>query len=222
MLITLENVRDNLRTRDGQRVYFLGEGDSLTSSARDFLTRERIPILPAKKAAITRYRGLDGAWYDEKPEHMTQLTGELLVPKTHPRIVLRGKLDSLESDLLLLSLEEPGVGEPCRELLGYVRRMLKAEVLDTPLPEEKLLGLSMDELRSHSQFPQKYLGTPHFMPEPKHGLTVARLNRLRTRVRETELAAAAAFPQGREDIIRGLNRLSSAVYILMLKCVKEQ
>ena len=26
----------------------------------------------------------------------------------------------------------------------------------------------------------------------------------------------------REDIIRGLNRLSSAVYILMLKCVQQQ
>lgn len=222
MLYTLEHVRDNLRTRDGERVFFLGEGDSLTSSARDFLTRERIPILPAKKAAITRYRGLDGAWYDEKPEHMTQLTGDLLVPKTHPRIVFRGRLDSLESVLLLLSLEEPGVQEPVLELLDFVRRMLRAEVLDTPLPEGKLLGLSQEELRTYSQLPQKYLGTPHFMPEPKHGLTVARLNRLRTQVREAELAAAAAFPQGREDIIRGLNRLSSAVYILMLKSVKDQ
>ena len=36
------------------------------------------------------------------------------------------------------------------------------------------------------------------------------------------LEAARAFPEGREDIIRGLNRLSSAVYILMLKCVQQQ
>ena len=31
----------------------------------------------------------------EKPEHMTQLCGNRLVSKTHPRIVFRGKLDSL-------------------------------------------------------------------------------------------------------------------------------
>ena len=60
------------------------------------------------------------------------------------------------------------------------------------------------------------------MPGPRHGLRVARLNSLRTQVRQTELAAAQAFPEGREDIIRGLNRLSSAVYILMLKCVQQQ
>lgn len=222
MLITLENVRDNLRTREGQRVYFLGEGDTLTSSARDYLTRERIPIRPAREAKITRYRGLDGAWYDQKPEHMTQLTGDLLVPKTHPRIVFRGKLDSLESALLLLCLEEPGMASECGELLAFVRRILRCEVLEEALPEEKLLGLTQEEARSYSQFPQKYLGTPHFMPEARHGLTVARLNRLRTQVRETELAAAAAFPQGREDIIRGLNRLSSLVYVLMLKSVKGQ
>ena len=60
------------------------------------------------------------------------------------------------------------------------------------------------------------------MPGPRHGLRVARLNGLRTQVRQTELEAARAFPEGREDIIRGLNRLSSAVYILMLKCVQQQ
>lgn len=222
MLYTLENVRDNLRTRGGERVFFLGEGDTLTSAARDYLNRERIPIRPAAQAKIERFRGLDGAWYDEKPEHMTQLTGEVLVPKTHPRILFRGKLDSLESRLLLLALEEPRWKAECLELLDYVRDILKCEVLDTPLQDRRLLGRTQEELRSHSQNPQKYLGTPHFMPEPRHGITVARLNLLRTQVRETELAAAAAFPGQRQDLIRGLNRLSSAVYILMLECVKNQ
>ena len=86
MLWCLENVRDNIRTRQGRRVFFLAEGDTLTSSARDYLTEERIPIVPAAQAKITQYRGLDGCYYEEKPEHMTQLTGEVLVPKTHPRI----------------------------------------------------------------------------------------------------------------------------------------
>ena len=49
MLYTLEAVRENLRNRQGKRVFFLGKGDSLTSGARDFLLRERIDILPASE-----------------------------------------------------------------------------------------------------------------------------------------------------------------------------
>ena len=222
MLWCLENVRDNIRTRQGRRVFFLGEGDTLTSSARDYLTEERIPIVPAAQAKITRYRGLDGCYYEEKPEHMTQLTGEVLVPKTHPRIRFRGSLDSLESRILLLALEEPELQAQCGELLDFVRQILKCEVLEEPFRVDRLLGMTLDQVRTYSQLPQQYLGIPHFMPGPRHGLRVARLNVLRTQVRQTELEAARAFPEGREDIIRGLNRLSSAVYILMLKCVQQQ
>ena len=222
MLWCLENVRDNIRTRQGRRVFFLGEGDTLTSSARDYLTEERIPIVPAAQAKITRYRGLDGCYYEEKPEHMTQLTGEVLVPKTHPRIRFRGSLDSLESRILLLALEEPELQAQCSELLDFVRQILKCEVLEEPFRVDRLLGMTLDQVRTYSQLPQQYLGIPHFMPGPRHGLRVARLNGLRTQVRQTELEAARAFPEGREDIIRGLNRLSSAVYILMLKCVQQQ
>ena len=222
MLWCLENVRDNIRTRQGRRVFFLGEGDTLTSSARDYLTEERIPIVPAAQAKITRYRGLDGCYYEEKPEHMTQLTGEVLVPKTHPRIRFRGSLDSLESRILLLALEEPELQAQCSELLDFVRQILKCEVLEEPFRADRLLGMTLDQVRAYSQLPQQYLGIPHFMPGPRHGLQVARLNVLRTQVRQTELEAARAFPEGREDIIRGLNRLSSAVYILMLKCVQQQ
>ena len=222
MLWCLENVRDNIRTRQGRRVFFLGEGDTLTSSARDYLTEERIPIVPAAQAKITRYRGLDGCYYEEKPEHMTQLTGEVLVPKTHPRIRFRGSLDSLESRFLLLALEEPELQAQCGELLDFVRQILKCEVLEEPFRVDRLLGMTLDQVRTYSQLPQQYLGIPHFMPGPRHGLRVARLNGLRTQVRQTELEAARAFPEGREDIIRGLNRLSSAVYILMLKCVQQQ
>ena len=217
MLYTLEQAKANVRTREGKRVFFLGEGDTLTSAAKDYLASERIPIFPASQAKITRYVGLDGGYYEEKPEHMTQLEGNILVPKTHPRIIFRGKLDSLQAQVILLTLEEPGLKEPLGEILEFLRRMLKSEVLGEPFPFGALLGMPEEQLRKVSQLPQKYLGTPHFMPGPEDGGTIARLNVLRTQVREAELLAAAAFPTGREDVIRGLNRLSSAVYILMLK-----
>ena len=50
MLHTLDMVRMNIRNRDGKRVFYLGKGDQLTSGAREFLTRERIEILPAQEA----------------------------------------------------------------------------------------------------------------------------------------------------------------------------
>ena len=165
MLYTLENVRDNLRTREGKRVFFLGAGDNLTSAARDFLKEQRIPILPAENAKITRYETLDGGFLEEKPEHMTQLTGNLLVPKTHPRIVFRGKLDSLEAALLLEARALPEQAKALEEILGCVRKLLRCEVLEEPFVPETLCGLTEREQRARSQNPQKYYGCPHFMPE---------------------------------------------------------
>ena len=223
MLYTEETVRDNIRNREGKRVFFLGAGDRLTSAARDYLNRERIAIVPAAQAKITRYKGVDGCVYEEKPEHMTQLQGDLLVPKTHPRIRFRGKLDSLESELVLAILELPEMEKELSEMLDYVRRILRCEVLEEPFTVQSLCGLTESEQRSHSHFPQTYYGQPHFMPGPNDGLTVAKLNRLRCRTREAELAAVEAFTDSegitsRQDILRAMNRLSSMVYILMIRC----
>ena len=221
MLYTLENVRDNLRTREGKRVFFLGAGDNLTSAARDFLKEQRIPILPAENAKITRYETLDGGFLEEKPEHLTQLTGNLLVPKTHPRIVFRGKLDSLEAALLLEARALLEQAKALEEILGCVRKLLRCEVLEEPFVPETLCGLTEREQRARSQNPQKYYGCPHFMPQPADSPSILRLNRLRIQIRETELAAASAFGRDRTDILRALNRLSSLVYILMLQCKGE-
>lgn len=155
---------------------------------------------------------------EEKPEHMTALHDDILVPKTHPRIRFRGMLDTLEAELLLTASQCPSQEEALKELLALSRKILRCEVLEQPLASETLCGLSQEELRNHSHFPQEYYGQPHFMPEPSDELTILRLNRLRCLVRETELAAAAAFPPDkRPDILRALNRMSSLVYILMIR-----
>ena len=54
------------------------------------------------------------------------------------------------------------------------------------------------------------------------GAAILAVNRLRTVVRQTELAAYAAFRDGdgnvaRGDMILGLNRLSSLMWIMMIK-----
>ena len=216
MLYTLQQVKDNLRNRDGKRVFYLGKADQLTSEARDFLTRERIEILPGSAARPERYRLLGGGYMEEKPEHMTHLNGEFLVEKTHPRIAFRGAVDLLEAELLLAMGQLPQVKGELQEVLALARKLIACDVLDKPVPEETLGGLTEGELRKRSHFPQEYYGKPHFMPQPEDSQAVLFLNRLRSLVRQTELKAVAAFPQ-RPDIIRALNRMSSFLYILMLK-----
>ena len=222
MLYDEAAVRENLRNRDGKRVFFLRKGDQLTSSARDYLTRERIPILPAEQAAVKRYRLPGGGYLEEKPEHMTHLHGDVLVPKDHPRIRFRGKLEALEAELIQCQLADPALLEPVGQILDLARKILRCEVLEEPLAFDKLCGLTPQELRRHSHFPQDYYGQPHFMPSAADGPVMARLNRARCAVRETELAAAAAVRRedgtcSREDILRALNRMSSMLYILMIR-----
>ena len=216
MLYSVQAVRDNIRNREGKRVFYLGKSDQLTSEARDYLTRERIEILPAEMAKPARFRLLTGGYLEEKPEHMTHLNGDVLVEKTHPRIAFRGAMDTLEAELLLGQLELSQWQKELGEVLALVRRLLRCEVLEEPLPEQTLGGLDSGQLRAQSHRPQDYYGQPHFMPSVEDGAVVLRLNRLRSQVRYGELKAAAAVPE-RTDILQALNRMSSFLYILMIR-----
>lgn len=222
MLWDEQAVRANIRNRDGKRVYYLGKGDQLTSTARDFLRRERIEILPGSQARPERYRLLSGGYAEEKPEHMTHLNGEVLVPKTHPRIRFRGKMDTLEAELILCQLV-PGAPEGALgEILDLSRKILRCDVLEEPLRQDTLCGLTQDEQRGRSHMPQDYYGQPHFMPQASDGSVIAGLNRARCFAREAELTAVEAFSDRdgnliREDIPKALNRMSSMLYLLMIQ-----
>ena len=222
MLLTDKEVRDNIRNREGKRVYYLAKGDQLTSSARDFLNRERIEILSADQARPSRYQLLGGGYLETKPEHMTHLNGEILVPKSHPRILFRGKLDTLEAELILCQLAGEHLVGPVGEILAQARQLIRCDVLQEPVPEGKLCNLTEEEIRRRSHFPQEYYGQPHFMPEASDGIVIARLNRARCAAREAELAAVTAFSDRegnptRVDILRSLNRMSSMLYLLMIQ-----
>lgn len=227
MLYTEESVRANIRSRDGKRVFFLGKSDTLTPGARDFLSRERIEIRPAEMAKIEEYQALNGGLFREKPEHMTHLQGNVLVAKDHPRIAFRGMVDSLQAEILLCQLAVPSVKQELGEILALARRIIRCDVLEEPLKDREIIGLSEQELRQHSHRPQDYYGQPHFMPEWEDGAEILLLNRLRCAVRHTERAAVAAFTDEngnctRLDILRALNRMSSVVYILMIRVKKER
>lgn len=220
MLYDEQGARDNIRNKEGKRVFYLGQGDQLTPSARDYLSRQRVQII--NKPPDGTYKLLGGGYIDKKPEQMTHLNGDVLVHKNHPVIRFRGSMDRLQAELLLLGEKFPELRKPLQEILDLARQLIACDVMGEPVREGLLLGLSRQELRQHSHFPQEYYGQPHFMPGMEDGLLLLELNRLRSLVRAAELDAVAAFCDRdglptRADILQALNRMSGAVYILMIK-----
>ena len=222
-----------------ENTYSVEEGTILTPSAKDFLREHHITLrfdagkdkvmtataIPTRGGKASYVDAETGSELDGKPEDMTHLRMNLLVPKTHPRIEFRGRLDSLMARVIEVQLtaqEEqfPQVAEDLEELMGYIRKILAAEVKDEPLEEIVLLGMDSARLRYASHHVKETLGIDHPIPSYKMGRVCASLNLLRTQVRETELAAVRAFRAedgGRPDIVEGLNRLSSCVYIIFCR-----
>lgn len=205
------------------REFLKGRGIQLVEkSAADARDKRGMPRYPVKKNGVYTYvDAATGQGYEEKPEHMTHLRGNLLVEKTHPRIALRGRLDSFQADLMLVQCaaakaQNTALVEALQDILELTRAILGAEVREKALDEEreKILGMTPEELRDYSHHIPERLGIPHPVLDYTAGETVLSLNRLRTQARELELSAAAAFGGERVDLIRALNRLSSAIYIL--------
>ena len=215
MLYDEKAVRENIRNREGKRVFILGKADTLTPSARDFLNRERIGILPPEEAKPQRWKLLSGGFCEEKPEHFTHLDGDTLVPKNHTRIRFRGAIDTLEAALLLC-------GKETEDILNLTRRLIRCDVLNEPVGEITLCGLTEAQQRERSHFPQAYYGTAHFMPDFSDSPKLLQLNHARCAARSAELAAVDAFTDRdgiptRPDILQACNRISSMLYLLMLQ-----
>lgn len=203
-------------------MFFLGNEDTLTPSAKDWLRRERIEILPAQQAKIEEYHLENGAVFREKPEQYTHLRGDILVPKTHPVIAFRGAMDLLQAQLLLAQAAAPeDMRAELGEILALARNIIRWDVLQEPANIDKLCGLTDREIRERSHFPQKYYGIPHFMPEYTDGAAILQLNLARCTARQAELAAAHAFADQRHDLLLALNRMSSMLYILMIRVKRE-
>jgi ethanolamine utilization cobalamin adenosyltransferase len=170
-----------------------------------------------------------------KPEYMTHLAGSRLVPKTHARIRFRGLIDSLEAEVIEAQVLASNLGkdwycERLGEALDCLRRVLTAEVRETPLPGFTLFGLSEEELHAQSHDVRSAFGMEHPVPDYTMGPLASRLNTLRARIREGELLAVRTFrpqdehaesPPYGEDIIRVMNRLSSALYWLFCRCISR-
>ena len=178
----------------------------LTPAARQYLMDLR---LYRHEASPTRATPVSAG--SRKPEHMTNLNARQLVCKAHPRIILRGKLDTLESEILVLEAGcDPQWRAPLSDALTLVRAVLAAEVKEAPMASWTLDGMTAEEVHRCSHHPEDFGFPGHILP----ALT-----------RETELAAVQAFWDGQrvqhEDCVLALNRLSSYFYVLQLRAARR-
>ncbi len=185
---------------------------------------ESLGARPLGPASSGKYKVLaTGERLSDKPEELTHLRDdESLVDKTHPRLLLRGKLDTLQG--MLLDAQCAADAEDARSLVGELgealeltRALIGAEVTERPLGEWKLGGLNAGEIRFHSHHTFELYGVPFMFPSVRQGPVVAKLYLARAYAREAELALYQAFPEPPQDFKLALNRLSSALYLMTVK-----
>ena len=161
-----------------------------------------------------------GERLSDKPEHLTHLVDdESLVDKSHPRLLLRGKLDTLQG--LLLDAQCAADAEGARGLVGELGEALELTRAagrrrgDRPRrwPRGSWRGLGAAELRYASHHTHELYGVPFMFPSVRQGPVVATLYTARAYAREAELALyASRSPSARReraDLKLAINRLSS-------------
>ncbi len=204
-----------------------GEDVSQVSGASGDTGKKRINPLTGSSERYDARCQLCRQIVGDKPDTMTHLNRDTLVAKNDLRLKLRGKLDTAIAQAVLLQerFDPEGRFATLAGWLGEVRsalgNVLKAEVTGEPLAPISMGGMDAGAIHAVSHNPLKYLGHDHLLPELGIGKRVASLNLLRAMIREAELAAADVYiardyTVTRPDIMEGLNRLSSAAYVLML------
>ncbi|MGF1737727.1 ethanolamine utilization cob(I)yrinic acid a,c-diamide adenosyltransferase EutT [Photobacterium satsumensis] len=223
-MVTERQITVKWRSDNGQ-VFSSREGEALEPA-------EQVHPLKTNNVRPENACVMCGSHIADKPALMTHLNDQVLVPKTHPRIALRGKLDSCICFCVMAQCALEGQPELLKgfmaDIRSYLGQVLQAEVTEQQLPLPRLGSFDADEVHRWSHKPLAYLGHDHLLPDECYGQTVAQLNYLRALVRELELIASQVYLDdcmqlSRNDIVAGLNRLSSAVYVVMilvLQCEK--
>ena len=146
MKVITEMVLRNELKGECPPVYYVPKDKLLSPAAKEYLNQLKIkvefgdpPAAPAPAASNNKGSAISdtpvgakyvdeqtGAFYVKKPEYMCQLFGNRLVYKNHPRIVFRGKLDSMSSTVVMTQAEIAAVGGPQKLIddLGDINKVL--------------------------------------------------------------------------------------------------
>ncbi len=163
----------------------------------------------------------------------TSLNSKIKVFKGDIQIRFRGELDNcIAHSLFLQTLSK---NEKVHIWLNAIRSILgnimgATVVEDYRLEAFEIDGLHEDLIHKYSHKPLKYIGYGHIVPAFEHGEECIRINTLRTKIRMLENTAFNIYTSDkggenvvtRPDILKTLNRLSSACYVLMIMIVHEQ
>jgi ethanolamine utilization cobalamin adenosyltransferase len=250
VMITEEKLRESFGLAQGSEIH-LPLGCTLTPAALQLLAERQIRVRyideqgclynpGGEGRAPERIHPLTGKTRDEEEENpsirksgdesgeaLTHLDARTLVGKNHPRIALRGKIDTLIALTVLaqtdfdLDNRFPWLHPYLADIRSAIGTLLRAEVTGEEIAPVCLGGMSAETLHAVSHNPHKYLGHDHLLPEKSLGRNVAILNALRALAREVEIEIVRTFTGpdhliSRPDLLKAANRLSSALYVLMI------
>ena len=155
----------------------------------------------------------------------TSLNAREKISKASFRIELRGRLDSLNAQIIFFqaSSDNHEYISDLEQIHEIIIKLQKCEAGEKIFDSKLILFDSdEDELHMRSHNPLKFYGRGHILPHYEMKREAAEINLLRTLVRETEICACRAFDNDdRFKIIHVLNRLSSALYVLTYKYLPE-
>ena len=144
--------------------------------------------------------------------------------KRDSRIQLRGKLDTLNAQMILIqtcSTNHEYISD-IEEVRQVIRKIQRCEAMNEVYADRLVLwGIDEEEIHTRSHNPIKYYGLGHILPDKDMKRESSELNLLRTLIREAELVSCIVFDDDELRISHILNRLSSALYILMYKYLPE-
>jgi ethanolamine utilization cobalamin adenosyltransferase len=221
-----EKIRKLLKNSDCKTLS-VGSDDIVTPQAKEYLNDQKVKLV-RRNTINGKKRSVDLEYQKpvkDKPENMTHLFGNELVSKDNEIIAFRGKIDSLQSEILLMQNKmfqdkEENILRILENVLDFVRLIMQSEVKNIPFEGWDCLGMNSSEIREISHNPKKTYGIKHILPNYKMGEKILLLNKLRSDTREIELLAVKAL-NNRLDIIEALNRLSSFFYVCMIQIYAE-
>ena len=243
MIVTEAELRDQLRRPVAGAKVTVAAGARLSPAARDFVKQFAL-VLVEEGGAEGQTRDWDhdavfpvalsgeaprctqcGTGVTRKPSALTQLNASHYAPKTHPRIKLRGRIDSLHARVLWLQRLAYEAGEEAlvadlASLAAYCRELISAEYNERPVADLRLAGLDPDTMHRATHDPRSTLGVEHLTLDHHDDELQHLLNLARTESREIEILALETFPSPHvhgATICHALNRVSSAFYYLQLR-----
>ena len=156
----------------------------------------------------------------------TSLNSHEKVLKSNLRIELRGRLDSLNAQIILFQANSNNKEfiKDLEEVRTIITRLQGCEASEKIFEGVlTLFNLDEDEIHQRSHNPKKFFNKGHLLLNHGMGREASEINFLRTLTRETEICACRAFNDTDPyKIIHVLNRLSSALYILIYKYIPEE